>query len=332
MQSRRDAMTGAATALGVFGAVASASAHHAASAAIESSEYWAEKGPVRLYLYRKRLGGTPHGGQQPVLFLVHGSSMSSRSTFDLAVPGDRGEYSLMNVFARWGWDVWTMDHEGYGRSSRTDGNSDIASGAADLLAAASVVERETSARRFHLLGTSSGALRAARFAGENPDRAGRLVLAAFTWTGRGSPTLERRARNVEYFRTHNRRPRGRDMIQSIFTRDKPGTSDMAVAEALAEAELQFGEDIPTGTYLDMTANLPVVDPARIHSPVLLIRGEHDGIASMADLWDFFDRLPNGDRQFVVLPHAAHSLTFGHNRAQFWHATQAFLSMPALVGA
>ena len=66
--------------------------------------------------------------------------------------------------------------------------------------------------------------------------------------------------------------------------------------------------------------------------MLLIRGEHDGIASMADLWDFFDRLPNGDRQFVVLPHAAHSLTFGHNRAQFWHATQAFLSMPALVGA
>ena len=332
MRTRRHAMAGAA-ALGVFGSVAAsmADAHHGASeaAAIRSGEYWAEKGPVRLYMYRKRLDAGE--AKRPVLFLVHGSSMSSRSTFDLTVP-DRGEYSLMNVFARWGWDVWTMDHEGYGRSSRTEGNSDIASGAADLLAAAAVVERETGARSFHLLGESSGALRAARFAQENPERAGRLVLVAFTWTGRGSPTLEQRARNLEYFRTHNRRPRGRDMISSIFTRDKPGTSDMAVAEALADAELRFGEDIPTGTYLDMTANLPVVDPARVHSPVLLIRGEHDGIASMADLWDFFDRLPNGDRQFVVLSHAAHALTFGLNRAQFWHAAQAFLTMPAPVAA
>jgi hypothetical protein len=51
---------------------------------------------------------------------------------------------------------------------------------------------------------------------------------------------------------------------------------------------------------------------------------------MEDLWDFFNRLPNGDRQFIVLNHAAHSLAFGLNRAQFWHASHAFLSMPSPV--
>ncbi len=45
-----------------------------------------------------------------MLFLVHGSSISARPSFDLTVPGG-GEYSLMNVFARYGFDVWTMDHE-----------------------------------------------------------------------------------------------------------------------------------------------------------------------------------------------------------------------------
>jgi alpha-beta hydrolase superfamily lysophospholipase len=120
------------------------------------------------------------------------------------------------------------------------------------------------------------------------------------------------------------------MIRSIFTRDRPGTSDMVVAEALADAELQFGEDIPTGTYLDMTANLPVVQPEQVKSPVLIIRGEHDGIASVPDLLDFFGRLPNEDRQFVVLPHAAHTLIFGLNRHLFWHAVQAFLAMPEPV--
>ena len=40
----------------------------------------------------------------------------------------------MNTFAQYGFDVWTMDHENYGRSSRTDSNSDIASGVEDLKA------------------------------------------------------------------------------------------------------------------------------------------------------------------------------------------------------
>jgi len=102
-------MAGAA-ALGAFGAVAATGrAHHAAETAVRSDEYWTEKGPVRLYLYRKRQDPQGAAGEppRPALFLVHGSSMSSRPTFDLQVPGGRGEYSAMEVFARLGWDVWT---------------------------------------------------------------------------------------------------------------------------------------------------------------------------------------------------------------------------------
>ena len=47
-------------------------------------------------------------------------------------------------------------------------------------------------------------------------------------------------------------------FHSIFNRDKPGLSDAAVPDALADAELQFADRVPTGTYLDMCANLPVV--------------------------------------------------------------------------
>ena len=72
-----------------------------------------------------------------------------------------------------------------------------------------------------------------------------------------------------------RRPRDRKMIESIATRDKPGTTDPGISQFLADAELKFGEQIPTGTYLDMTANLPLVDPKKVKAPVLLIRGEYD---------------------------------------------------------
>ena len=183
--SRRSLIKGAGLGLGLLAAAPSpAAGHPTAAGPIWSAEYWAKKGDVSLNLFRKR-AGRPQAEEppRPVLFLVHGSSISARPSFDLAVPGSGAEYSLMNVFSAWGFDVWTMDHEGYGRSSRTDGNSDIASGVEDLKAA--------------------------------------------------------------------------------------------------------------GTYLDMTANLPVVDPARVQAPVLLVGGEHDGIATEEDLLDFGRRLSCG---------------------------------------
>ena len=297
-----------------------------ASEKIWSKEYWAQKGDIKLYMFRKRMGA-PQSGKPglPVLFLVHGSSISSTS-FDLTVPG-KGEYSLMDAFAKFGFDVWTMDFTGYGKSSRGEGNSNIADGVEDLKAALPVVVRETGQQRFHVFGESSGALRAGAFAMAHPEMIDRLVLAAFTYTGEGSPTLTDRAKQVEFYRTHNRRPRDRDMIRSIFTRDKPGTSDPAVGEALADAEMKYGNDIPTGTYLDMTTNLPIVDPLKVHSPVLIVRGEYDGIATEVDLISFYTKLPYAVRQFIILPGAAHALSLGINRQQFWHVMRAFLDMP-----
>ncbi len=294
---------------------------------IWSSEYWAQRGSLKLNLFRKRLN-PPHSreGVTPVLFLVHGSSISARSSFDLTVPG-HGEYSLMNKFAEYGFDVWTMDFAGYGKSSVGDGNSNIAEGVEDLKAVVEVVARETGQQRYHFFGESSGALRAGAFAMDQPQRVNRLVLTALTYTGEGSPTLADRAKQLEFYRTHNRRPRDSAMIHSIFTRDKSGTSDPAVGDALADAELRYGDSVPTGTYLDMTANLPVIDPQKIHAPVLVARGEYDGIATDADCLNFYRKLPNSDRQFVILPGMAHSLVLGLNRHQLWHVTRAFLEMP-----
>src|SRR5258708_7091061 len=293
---------------------------------IWSSEYWTKKGDIPLWMFRKRIGA-PKAGEpaRPVVFFVHGSSVTSR-VFDLNVPG-KGEYSVMNEFARYGFDCWTMDHENYGKSGRTSGNADIASGVEDLKVAVEVISRETGQKKYHFLGESSGALRAGAYAMAAPDRVDRLVFAAFTYKGEGSPTLTKRAEQLEYYRSHNMRKRDREMIRSIATRDRPGTSDPSVVEALADVELQFGDQVPTGTYLDMTSNLPVVQPEKGLSPVLLVRGEYDGIATVADPEQCANRLRNGDRQFIILPGTAHSVTLATNRNLFWHVARAFLTMP-----
>ena len=314
-------------------AVASAQAHSIpATDQIWSCEYWAHKGNVKLNLWRKRLGAPKPGEKRPVLFMVHGSSNSTRSSYDLSVPG-KGEYSFMNVMAGYGYDVWTMDHDGYGRSGSSGNNSDIDSGVEDLKAAIPVVLKETGVQKMHFYGTSSGAIRAGAYANAHPERVDRLILCAFTYKGTGSPEMARRKARADELRANPRRKRDAAMIRSIFTRDgHPGAVDPAVPEAIVAAEMPFGDTIPTGTYLDMAVNLPKVDPKKVLCPVLMLRGVWDGNSTDEDLLDFFVQLPNADRQFAILPETAHSPGYGKNRHLLWYAVKNFLDAPATVPA
>jgi len=295
---------------------------------IWSSECWAHKGDVRLFVYRKRLGQPVPGEEpHPVVFLVHGSSFSSPSAFDLTVPG-HDDYSLMDRLASQGYDVWTMDNEGYGRSDRrADSNADISCGADDLRAAVDVIAAETGQTRYSFYGQSSGALKLGLFAQRHPSWIDKLILDAFPWTGEGAPTLIRRRENLDYYRTHNTRSVDREFFQSIFTRDKPGTSDPAVGDVIADIELQYGDTVPTGTYLDMCANLPVIDPRQIDCPTLVLRGEFDGVATEEDVHAFFAALPNPDKQLAFMAGMAHVAPLGFNRHRFWHLCESFLATP-----
>ena len=94
--------------------------------------------------------------------------------------------------------------------------------------------------------------------------------------------------------------------------------------------MKFGDMIPSGTYLDMAANLPIVDPTKIKSPVLMLRGEFDGNSTNDDLLDFYRQLPNGDRQFVILPQTAHNAGNSTNRHLLWYAMKNFLAAPSPI--
>ena len=108
--ARRGVIAGAGA--GLMAGLAGEARAQGAKPEFQTSEYWAQKGDVKLYIYRKRMAAKG-SEKQPVVFLVHGSSISSRPSFDLTVPGKPG-YSMMEDFASHGFDVWTMDHENYG--------------------------------------------------------------------------------------------------------------------------------------------------------------------------------------------------------------------------
>jgi pimeloyl-ACP methyl ester carboxylesterase len=237
----------------------------------------------------------------------------------------------MDWFAQRGFDCWCVDMEGYGRSDKNrNNNAPIAQGADDCFATVTYIQKLRGTRPVLVYGISSGALRAALFAERNPELVGRLALDAMVWTGERSPTLAERKKRLPDFQSKNRRPIDRAFVHSIFNRDHPGTAEDRVIDAFANAILSLDDSVPTGTYVDMCSKLPIVDPAKITVPTLIMRGQWDGIASLDDLLKFFERLPNPDKHFAVMPGISHASFQQKNYQLVYHILWSFFTQPAPV--
>jgi pimeloyl-ACP methyl ester carboxylesterase len=292
---------------------------------IAGTEHWTEREGAKLFLWNKCVGD-PAKTRGTILF-VHGSSMASQPTFDLQL-ASRPHSSAMEYFAGCGYDTWSVDMEGYGRSTKDrDNNADISRGADDSFAAATYIQSLRGKRPLLVYGISSGALRAALFAQRHPHMVARLALDAHVWTGAGSPTLADRRKRLPEYSARNRRPIDRTFVHSIFNRDHPGTADNDVIEAFADQILALDDSVPTGTYVDMCSKLPVCDPEKITVPTIIMRGEFDGIAGFDDLLEFFKRLPNPDKQFAVMPGIAHASFHQKNYMIVYHILLSFFSQP-----
>jgi pimeloyl-ACP methyl ester carboxylesterase len=293
-------------------------------------EHWITRlgGEIDLFLWHKPAAkDVPFAG---TILFVHGSSMASQPTFDLGVPG-RPDSSAMDWFRERGFDTWTMDNEGYGRSSKhRDINFDIPNGADDLEAASECILAKARSPKLMIYGISSGALKGALFTERHPERVARLALDAFVWTGQGSPTLEKRRLKMDEWTRANRRPIDHAFVQSIFNRDHPGTAEDRVIDAFAQAILTLDTSMPTGTYVDMCSKLPLVDPKKLNVPTIVMRGEYDGIASFQDLIDFFQLLPNADKQFTVMAGISHASFQQKNYYNVYHVLHAFFTQPPQV--
>ena len=271
---------------------------------VQGQEHWTSKDGVKIFLWnKKRALNTTHQG---TILFIHGSSWCSQPTFDLHVEG-RPWSSVMDFFAAKGYDTWCIDNEGYGRSDKSrDINFGVENGAQDIVAATDYILQHDQLKKVLLYGISSGALKSALFTQWYPERVSRLALDAFVWTGKESPTLVERRKMLPNLVGVQRRPFNREVIQSVFDRDHPGTADQKMIDAFATASLALDDSVPTGTYIDMCTKLPLIDPLKVVVPTIIMRGQFDGIAGVDDLIEFFKRLPNPDKHFAMMPGVAHA--------------------------
>ncbi len=80
----------------------------------------------------------------------------------------------------------------------------------------------------------------------------------------------------------------------------------------------------------MCSKLPLVDPAKIAAPTLVLRGEYDGIAGFDDLIEFYKRLPNADKHFALMAGISHASFQQKNYLTVYHILEAFFSQPAPI--
>ena len=291
--------------------------------AVSGTEHWVTKRvdgqPLRLFAWRKRTLNAPKGA----LLFVHGASAQSTPSFDLQVAG-RPEHSAMDWFARLGYDTWTFDCEGYGRSDKSRPiGADVATGANDIVAVADYIAGRTGSSRLSLYGAGAGAQRVALYAQRSPLRIARIALDAFAWTGEASPALAERRAALAQFKAANRRAVARELLRERRMREH---GDAAAAGAFADAVLALDDSLPTGAEIDMAEKLPLVDPAQMKVPTLVLRGQLDGSAAFPDVLEFFSRLGHAERQMAVLPAAGASL---HSRSwqAAYHLLDSFFSGP-----
>ena len=291
----------------------------------KGEEHWITSGGQKLFLWSKKASGERLG---TVLF-IHGSSMPTQPTFDLQVDG-MPEASAMDWFASRRFDTWTFDCRGYGRSYKgPEMLATIAEGAEDAAAASAYVMAKGSGPLL-VYGISSGSLRAGLFAQQHPERVARLALEALVWTGDGSPTLEQRRKKLNEWRATTRRPIDRAFLMSIFTRDHASTVEDRFVEPLVGQVMALDDSSPNGTYIDMCANLPVIDPEKISVPTLIMRGQYDGIAGIDDILAFFKKLPSADKAFTIMPAVSHGSFRQKNFLASYQILHAFFTRPALV--
>ena len=119
----------------------------------------------------------------------------------------------------------------------------------------------------------------------------------------------------------------RAFVHSIFERDHADTADKRVVDAFADAILALDDSMPNGTYIDMCSKLPVVDPARLTMPTLIMRGQYDGIAALDDLIEFFKRLPHPDKQFSIMAGISHASFQQKNYLTAYHILHAYFTQP-----
>ena len=288
---------------------------------IQGKEHYVMRDGLRIYLWEKYKEGNEQSFSRTgkVALLVHGGTRSGRSLYDLQVR----DYSLMDFLARNDYDVWAIDIHGYGHSDKTDDWIDTHSAAADIAAGVEYITKLRGVERIDLLGCSAGSQRTGVYVMEHPERVAKWVFHAGFWKATADfremnrKRMENGGQPLPRFRPTTKQDFLDGFVEGQFEED--------VVEESVKVGLQMDPQRPN--VFAEWVNLPILDPARITVPTMIIHGEKDFAAKQEDLLPFYSQLNTSDKSYVLLPGSGHMMMLEKNHRRFQHEVLNFFDRP-----
>lgn len=292
---------------------------HETNGQVPGTEHWVENNDVKLHVWEK-CQGSP--SCKPVVVLAHGSATAGRESFDLQVPG-KPSYSLMNVLASEGFDVFAPDVRGFGRSTHPQSHMTTAEASEDLNAVVDYILKLRDIKTINLVGWSWGTQYGGMFVMANPGKVSKYV--SYAQMHIDSPDIAKRRPKLEAFRKNPYVTIPEAMWKPRFSSMTPADANNPdVIDSFAKAAAAVETRTPTGPQLDMVTIMPMVNPRLITVPTMIIHGEYDDVSDMDGLLPFFKQLPNPYKRYVIVPDAGHMLHLQKGHRLFQREIAEFL--------
>ena len=299
---------------------------------------------IRLYVRNTRpeVLGTPSA--ERTLLFVHGATYPSDTMFGLKIDG----LSWMDSIAGHGYDVYSMDVRGFGRSTRPPEMERPAAenppvvttddGVKDFGAVVDHIRQRRSVPRLNLMGWSWGTVIAGAYAAMKPDSVERLVMYAPLWLRRAPGGL-RVAGPMGAYRTVTLEAAKQRWLNGVAPDRHQDLISPGVIESWWAANMEadpIGAKMnppavraPYGLLVDgltyWEADTPYYDPATVRAPVLMVVGEWDLDTPAYMAQTLLARFTGSSRKrLVIISEATHHLMLERNRLQMFREVQSFL--------
>jgi pimeloyl-ACP methyl ester carboxylesterase len=301
---------------------------------------------IELFLRNKRPESPGAFAPNRTLLFVHGATYPAHTAFDLPLGG----VSWMDYIAGRGFDVWTLDLRGYGRSTRPPEMARPASDSgpivggetavADIAAAADFIRRRRDLPHLVVMGWSWGTALMARYAADNPGLVERVVLYAPLWTLQSPPAIGAGPGPLGAYRTVPQASAKQRWLNGVPEDKKATLIPADWFEQWATATWATDPDgarqdppvlrAPNGVLQDLADHWapgkpPFYDPSKITAPTLLVLGEWDRDTPLYMATTLFPMLTNAPgKRLVILGEGTHTILMERNRGALFQTVQVFL--------
>ena len=317
--------------------------------------------PAQLYVRERVVAGAALRRSSPpdrVVRFVHGAGTPAEVAFD--VPYE--DYSWMAFLARAGYDVFSVDMTGYGRSTRPAAMNDpcnlardrqagfaasapcapthphamttIASDWDDVGAAVDYIRELRGVERVSLVAWSLGGPRAGGYALRHPEKVQRLVLLAPAYNRASAGAAPAKPAEGAAFNTQSRAEFDANWDRQT---ECQGQRDPAVTDVVWSEMLQ--SDPVGATWGPGVRRAPqtatwgwnAAAVAKTRTPTMMVAAVHDRQVPAARVRELYDDLGAPEKVLVDLGCASHNAMWEKNHLVLFRASLEFLESGTVGG-